>query len=215
MRNNKLKRKNDNRVTLREIANITGAAYRTVAAYAQRAGWTQNGVETLLDEKQTAIIVEAMKQAHPGPNAETLRSTVQGIETSESRTVRLAALAQKRIELEKAFNAELEAELAELREKNQVIETKNERLELKLGEREDWFTIKRVAAINGIDWRALDWRKLKETSRFMELPVEKEFDANYGEVNVYHVNVLRHCYPGLRYPKNRFPEIPQRQVTNG
>ena len=33
-------------MTLQEIAAVTGAAYRTVADYAQRAGWTQNGVHS-------------------------------------------------------------------------------------------------------------------------------------------------------------------------
>ena len=73
---------NDKRMTLQEMAAATGAAYRTVADYAQRAGWTQNGVQTLLDEKQVAIIVEAMKQA--GVNHQDLPSRVSHIETGVS-----------------------------------------------------------------------------------------------------------------------------------
>jgi len=56
---------NDKRMTVREIADATGAAYRTVADYARKAGWTKNGKQTLLDEKQVALIVEAMKVPVP------------------------------------------------------------------------------------------------------------------------------------------------------
>jgi len=40
-------------MTLKEVAEATGAAYRTVAAYAQKAGWTENGKETLLTERRS------------------------------------------------------------------------------------------------------------------------------------------------------------------
>ena len=140
MKRNKLRLRNDKRATLQEIAMITGAAYSTVAAYAQRAGWTQNGVQTLLDETQATLIIEAMKQSttggamHKRENLQssiagetTFHKVIEGVETSESRAVRMAVLAEKRIELERKFNAELEAELAELR-------AEKERLELKSAE---------------------------------------------------------------------------------
>jgi len=126
----------EKRVTLQEIARITGAAYSTVASYAQRAGWTQNGVQTLLDEKQTAIIIEAMKQSNTGgamhkrenlqseiAGETTFHKVIEGVETSESRAVRMAVLAEKRIELERKFNAELEAELSELRAEKERLES--------------------------------------------------------------------------------------------
>jgi len=116
-------------MTLQEIAAVTGAAYRTVADYAQRAGWTQNGVQTLLDEKQVAIIVEAMKVAQPNQHSDTLQAALQGIETTQSRAIRIAVLAEKRIEIERQFAAELEAELAEEREKNELLTRQNEALE--------------------------------------------------------------------------------------
>jgi uncharacterized protein YjcR len=48
-------------MTLKEVAEVTGASYSTVAAYAQKAGWTVNGKRTLLDEAQVTVIVEALK----------------------------------------------------------------------------------------------------------------------------------------------------------
>jgi len=125
---------NEKRMTLQEIAAATGAAYRTVADYAQRAGWTQNGVQTLLDEKQVAIIVEAMKVAQPNQHSDTLQGSLQGIETTQSRAIRIAVLAERRIEIERQFAAELEAELAEEREKNELLTRQNEALEVKARE---------------------------------------------------------------------------------
>ena len=77
--NEQLTKADDKRVTLQEIARITGAAYSTVAAYAQRAGWTENGKQTLLNMEQAAIIIEAMKQGDI--NGHDLPSRVADIET--------------------------------------------------------------------------------------------------------------------------------------
>ena len=103
---NEIQTLNEKRVTLQEIANITGAAYSTVAAYAQRAGWTKNGVQTLLDETQVTIIIEAMKQATT--NQSNLPSRLEGVETSQSRALQLKMLNEQ-------MQAIYEAELAELR----------------------------------------------------------------------------------------------------
>jgi phage antirepressor YoqD-like protein len=107
------------RVSLKDISYITGASYRTVAAYAQKAGWTENGKTTLLDERQTTIILEAMKNGHAGgPDnaADTLQTRLQGIETAQSRAVRIAVLAEKRHELDLRIQEELNAEISELRD---------------------------------------------------------------------------------------------------
>jgi phage antirepressor YoqD-like protein len=110
----------DRRMTVKEVAQVTGAAYSTVAAYAQKAGWTENGKQTLLDERQVALIVEAMKQGHAGgPNnaAGTLQTSLEGVETTQSRAVRIAVLAQRQHEIDLQITAELEAEIADLKAK--------------------------------------------------------------------------------------------------
>jgi hypothetical protein len=81
---------NEKLVTLQQIASMTGAAYSTVASYAQKAGWTVNGKQTLLDEDQVTLILEAMKQANN--NQHDLPSSLQGTETSKSRALRLKIL---------------------------------------------------------------------------------------------------------------------------
>lgn len=115
------------RMTLQEVAAITGAAYRTVAAYAQKAGWTKKGVQTLLNETQVTLIVEALKSRETGgafhkkENGDTLHNLMQGINTSQSRSLRIAVLAQKQQELASQMQAELEAEIAELKTENKVL----------------------------------------------------------------------------------------------
>jgi len=105
----------EKRMTLQEIAAVTGAAYSTVAAYAQRAGWTQNGVQTLLDEKQTTIIIEAMRQGASANHSNDLLSSMEGVETSQSRALRIANLYE-------AIDRERVAEIAELKAANATLE---------------------------------------------------------------------------------------------
>jgi hypothetical protein len=115
------------RMTVKEVAGITGAAARTVAAYAQKAGWTQNGVQTLLDENQITLIAEAMKARETGgafhkkENGGTLHNLMQGFNTSKSRAIRMAVLAKKQQDLALAMQAELEAEIAELKTENKAL----------------------------------------------------------------------------------------------
>lgn len=59
----------------------------------------------------------------------------------------------------------------------------------------DWYSIKRVASLNGVSWKKFDWRKLKRIGEQMGYEVKKIFDANYGEVNTYHKAVWEVAYP--------------------
>jgi len=62
---NNLQRIYEKRKTIKDVADFTGAARRTVTRYAQKAGWTKLGVRTFLGESQIAILVEAMKTPSP------------------------------------------------------------------------------------------------------------------------------------------------------
>lgn len=70
-----------------------------------------------------------------------------------------------------------------------------EQLQIELDYSKEWFSIKRVAKLNDVDWKTFDWRKLKEESIRCGLNVKKIFDANYGEVNTYHCSVWEKVYP--------------------
>ena len=80
-------------------------------------------------------------------------------------------------------------------ERRQIAEQENERLQQELDYSKDWYSIKRVAAMNGVDWKTFNWRKLKEKSIELGYGVKKIFDANYGEVNTYHRDAWEVTYP--------------------
>ena len=76
-----------------------------------------------------------------------------------------------------------------------AVEEEKERLQLELDRSKDWYSIKRVAALNSVSWKTFDWRKLKQVGEQMGYEVRKIFDANYGEVNTYHREVWETAYP--------------------
>lgn len=72
---------------------------------------------------------------------------------------------------------------------------REEELKAQLDTSKDWYSIKRVAALNGVSWKTFKWRRLKEVGEKMGYEVKKIFDANYGEVNTYHREVWEAAYP--------------------
>lgn len=74
-------------------------------------------------------------------------------------------------------------------------EEAKEELQAQLDVSKDWYSIKRVAEMNGVDWKTFNWRKLKEKSIELGYGIKKIFDANYGEVNTYHRDAWEAAYP--------------------
>lgn len=84
---------------------------------------------------------------------------------------------------------------------NNTITRKNERLtalQAELDNSRQWYTIKRVALLNGVSWKRLDWKELKRVSSILGYEVKKIFDANYGTVNSYHQDVWSYVYPDFK-----------------
>ena len=82
-----------------------------------------------------------------------------------------------------------------------ALEDEKERLQIELDQSKQWLTIKKVAAHNHINWKSLEWRKLKETSMVIGLIPKKIFDANFPDgVNIYHKDAWRIVYPNLILP---------------
>ena len=50
--------------------------------------------------------------------------------------------------------------------------------------------VRRYAKENGLNWRKINWRALKALSFEHGYDVKKIFDANYGQVNIYHIDVF-------------------------
>lgn len=102
------------------------------------------------------------------------------------------------IQTPKTYIEALEALIQKEKEK-EALEGERKALLIELDESREYYTVKRVAKMNGINWRDIEWKKLKNTSQAMECEVKRIFDANYGNVNAYHIDVWRHEYPHLRY----------------
>lgn len=68
-------------------------------------------------------------------------------------------------------------------------------LQAQLDTSKDWYSIKRVAALNNVSWKTFKWRRLKEAGERMGYEVKKIFDANYGSINAYHKDVWEAVYP--------------------
>ena len=71
-----------------------------------------------------------------------------------------------------------------------------------LDESHEWVSIKRMATVNGKSWRDYSWRKLKGQGIKQGLSPRKIFDANYGEVNAYHIDTWGKCYPDDSLPED-------------
>lgn len=82
-------------------------------------------------------------------------------------------------------------------EARKKIEKQLEEKTIQLDVNGKWFTVKRIAKLNNKNWKYFNnWRVLKNTSGILGYDVKKVFDANYGEVNAYHVDVWKHEYGG-------------------
>ena len=78
-----------------------------------------------------------------------------------------------------------------------ISERAKSQLAIELDQSKQWYSIKRVAQINGRSWKEFSWNKLKAASVVTGFPSRKIFDANYGEVNTYHKAAWDAAYPGL------------------
>ena len=87
------------------------------------------------------------------------------------------------------------ADVVEEKEKAQMLLAEKT---LQLDESKKWYTVKRYAKENGLNWRKINWRKLKAISHEHGYEVKKIFDANYGEINVYHIDAWKLAYPKLQ-----------------
>jgi len=102
-------------------------------------------------------------------------------------------------ELEKKERAGLPTSFADaLRQLAAVVE-QNEQQQKRLDEAAQWYSIKRWAKEHGTNWRAYRWGALKALSYEHGYKVDKTFDKNYGEVNLYHRRVFEMYENGRKW----------------
>jgi len=93
-------------------------------------------------------------------------------------------------ELEKKERRELPTSFADALRKLAAVVEQNEQQQKRLDEAAQWYSIKRWAKEHATDWRAYRWGALKALSYEHGYKVDKTFDKNYGEVNLYHRRVF-------------------------
>jgi hypothetical protein len=129
---------------------------------------------------------------------------------SESRTVRehvmdVLEAQQKEIaklkaaDMPKTFSEALRM-LADSEDAKLLAEHNSEELKIELDKSKEWFSIKKIAHRNDLNWKKLDWRLLKKASDVCGYLPKKIFDANFPNgVNAYHYQSWKIVYPDLRY----------------
>lgn len=87
--------------------------------------------------------------------------------------------------------AEALRRLADEVEAKEQIQYQLEQKTEQLDESKEWYSIKRWAKKHNMNWRCINWRRMKALSYGLGYEIKKIFDANYGQVNIYHINVFK------------------------
>ena len=129
----------------------------------------------------------------------TEKAALEALETPEEFLARALIFAQQTLRKRDERLAALEAENARLN-------ADNSGMEIRLDRSGDYYSVKRVAALNGIPAASINWRKLKAESMKTQYGVQKVFASNFGNVNAYPVAVWKQVYPDLVYADAIAPE---------
>lgn len=87
--------------------------------------------------------------------------------------------------------AEALRRLADEVEAKEQIQYQLEQKTGQLDESKGWYSIKRRAKEHNMNWRSINWRRMKALSYGLGYEIKNIFDANYGQVNIYHINVFK------------------------
>ena len=120
------------------------------------------------------------------------KTALETLETPEEFLARALVVARETLKRRDERLAALEAE-------NYRLAADNKGMSLQLDRADDYLSIKRVAALNGLPWASINWRALKAESMKSEHGVRRAFASSYGQVNTYHINVWRSVYPDFVY----------------
>lgn len=89
---------------------------------------------------------------------------------------------------------------AEERKVLRLAESNVKYLQIELDKSNEWYSIKKVASINKVHWKSLEYKRLKHIGMGMGYEPKKIFDANFPSgVNAYHIEVWRVAYPNFKY----------------
>ena len=194
-----------NTITTLEIAEMMEVRHQKVLEKLEgRKDGTQKGIVQVLTEHQMVFsdyfILSSYKDSS-GKENKCYNVTKLGCDflankfTGEKGIIFTALYVKKFDEMEKSVQKKLPTTYREA--VAQLLDSLNreEELQAQLDTSKEWYSIKRVASLNGVSWKTFDWRRLKDIGLSIGYEVKKIFDANYGEVNTYHKNVWEVAYP--------------------
>lgn len=169
----------------REIASLTGKEHRNILRDCDELNESYEKLGLLKIEQTTYKDVWNREQRE----YRLTRMQCFDLMTGYSRELRIK-VNRRWEELEKKERAQLPTSFADALQLAADQQRKIEQQQKRLDEAAQWYSIKRWAKEHATDWRAYHWGVLKALSYEHGYKVDKTFDKNYGEVNLYHRRVF-------------------------
>jgi DNA-binding Lrp family transcriptional regulator len=107
----------DKRMTVREVAEALGCHSETIKQHVRKLfpQLMEKGKETYLNEAQVTIVLESVKTPVSSGTVANLQSQIVGVETAQSRALRIDLLHRQ-------IEAEMQAEIAEQKARAEAAE---------------------------------------------------------------------------------------------
>ncbi len=180
---NKMELFTEKMMTTKEIAAVLGISERTIQRVAKKCFPTkiiEHGKPAIYSKAEVTVMIDRIQ--HNNNNQHHITATAPvGVATTDLTP---ALMIKQAMELAQRG---YELELQRIEAEKQKIEKERDNLQIELDESKEWYSIKRMEKLN--KGRHFDWRLLKKESERMGVKIHKVFDANYEEVNAYHVSV--------------------------
>ena len=181
--------KSSTMMTTKELAKTLKVTERTIRNTVVKLGKVLSAVQKnsqggyLFTEEQATLIKQEIQKHHNLSNRQ--------IDNVTTKTEMMQNI-QRDLQWLVSFNAELQKE-------NNLLKSDKEALQIELDQSKEYITIKRMEKLN--PKMHFNWRLLKKESENLHKPSKEVFDANYGTVKAYHVDVWESLYfDSINYP---------------
>lgn len=176
-------------MTIKEISDALGVSMTAVTGFVKKTfpGSVHNGRPTMLDEEQCATVLDHFKHssqihAENGNYQKSKGGNLQAsFELQNLQSVDSIALLYR----------DAAGVMARLNNMVKALEAERNALAIELDQAKEWWSVKRVLIETGEDY---PWRPLKNYSDAHGYEIRKAFDANYKQVNTYHIEVWHAVY---------------------
>ena len=175
-------------MTMTEVASAMGVSKDTVRNCVRRImpGKMKERRTTYFSEEEVACISKELK-SNKDVLAKLSEETVSSVKNTTTE-----------VELVVNYKKATEALVGFLEQKNKLLEMENAEYKVQLGESKEYYTVKRMEALN--PGMKFNWRALKARSNELGVKMKDVFDANYGSVKAYHISVWEDLFfDGINY----------------